>query len=166
MLGIVTGMATHRHPLSFRMRKVPMAALAASVHKPGFFQVGYQLANLSRHFSIKLVSQLFKAVKQLNFARHGAIKLYQYLGLLPLWRLSQLIFNASDGALYFLLLQFGVNVLNVFDCHEVVATSPILRRFERLNKNCLQCCNERGKCWSDFVFVELSGFRNAIKSEP
>jgi hypothetical protein len=45
-----------------------MAALAAPVLKPGLFQVGYQLANLARHFSINLVSQLFKTVKQLNLA--------------------------------------------------------------------------------------------------
>jgi hypothetical protein len=45
------------------MRKIPMAALAAPVHKSGFFQVGYQLSHFARHFSINLVSQLFKAVK-------------------------------------------------------------------------------------------------------
>jgi hypothetical protein len=45
-----------------------MAALAVPVHKPGFFQVGCQLANLSRHSSINLVSQLFKTVKRLNLA--------------------------------------------------------------------------------------------------
>jgi hypothetical protein len=40
-----------------------MAALAAPVHKSGFFQVGNQLSHFARHFSINLVSQLFKAVK-------------------------------------------------------------------------------------------------------
>ena len=63
MLGVVTGMAAYRHPQPFRMREIPMAALAASVHKSGFFQVGYQLSHFARHFSIKLVSQLFEAVK-------------------------------------------------------------------------------------------------------
>ena len=65
MLGVAAGISTHRHPQSFRMNKIPMAALAVPVHKPGFFQVGYQLADFSRHFSINLVSQLFKTVKQL-----------------------------------------------------------------------------------------------------
>ena len=68
MLGVVAGIPTHRHPQSFRMNKIPMAALAAPALKPGLFQVGYQLANLARHFSINLVSQLFKTVKPLNLA--------------------------------------------------------------------------------------------------
>jgi hypothetical protein len=68
MLGIVTGVTAHRHPQSFRMNKIPMAALAAPALKPGLFQVGYQLANLARHLSIKIVSQLFKTVKRLNLA--------------------------------------------------------------------------------------------------
>ena len=39
------------------MRKVPMAALAAPVFKPGLFQVGNQLSHFARHFSIKIVSR-------------------------------------------------------------------------------------------------------------
>jgi len=74
MLGIITDIAAHRHPFSFRMRKIPMAAPAASVHKPSLFQVSYQLANLARHLSIKVVSQLFKTVKWLNPVRHGEDK--------------------------------------------------------------------------------------------
>jgi hypothetical protein len=35
------------------MRKIPVAALAASVHKSGLFQVGNQLSHFARHFSIK-----------------------------------------------------------------------------------------------------------------
>jgi len=63
MLGIVTGMAAHRHSQTFRMCEIPMAALAAPMFKPSLFQVNNQLANLAWHFSIKLVSQWFKAVK-------------------------------------------------------------------------------------------------------
>src|SRR5579863_881616 len=39
------------------MREVSMAALAAPVHKPDFFQVGNQPSHFARHFSIKVVSQ-------------------------------------------------------------------------------------------------------------
>jgi hypothetical protein len=46
------------------MNEIPMAALAAPVHKSGFFQVGHQLSHFARHFSINLVSHLFKAVKR------------------------------------------------------------------------------------------------------
>jgi hypothetical protein len=45
------------------MHEVPVAAFAAPVHEPGLFQVGNQLSHLSRHFSIKLVSQWFAVVK-------------------------------------------------------------------------------------------------------
>ena len=62
VLGVVTGAAAHCHPQSFRVREVPMTAFAAPVHKPGLFQVGNQLANLARHFSIKSVSQTAKRV--------------------------------------------------------------------------------------------------------
>ena len=40
VLGVVAGITAHQHPQSFRMNKIPMAALAATVHKPDFFQVG------------------------------------------------------------------------------------------------------------------------------
>jgi len=80
MLGIVTGVTAHRHPQSFRMLIVPMAALAAPALKPGPFQIGCQLANRARHSSIKIVSQRFKTVKQLNLARHGTEELFNAWG--------------------------------------------------------------------------------------
>jgi len=64
MLGVVAWAAAQRHPHASRVCEIPMAALAAAIHKPRPFQVGNQLANLARHFSIKLVSRPFTAVNR------------------------------------------------------------------------------------------------------
>jgi hypothetical protein len=57
MLGIITRAAADCHPQALRMRKVPMAAFAASVHKASCFQIGNQLSHFARHFSIRIVSR-------------------------------------------------------------------------------------------------------------
>src|ERR1700722_10401553 len=67
MFGVIASTAADCHPQTFRMREIPMAAFAATVHKSRFFQVGNQLSHFARHYSIKLVSQLFKAVKYVKF---------------------------------------------------------------------------------------------------
>jgi hypothetical protein len=69
MFGIIARAAADCHPQSFRMRKIPMAALAAPVHKPDFFQVGNQLSHLARHSSIKIVSWTFADVKQAEISQ-------------------------------------------------------------------------------------------------
>jgi len=74
MLGVIARAAADCHPQTLRVRKVPMAALAAPVHKPDLFQVGYQLANLARHFSIKVVSQRFAVVNDVQIS--GAQEFY------------------------------------------------------------------------------------------
>jgi len=71
MLGVIARAATDRHPQPLRMRKVPMASLAAPVYKPGLFQVGNQLSHFARHFSIKIVSQRFASVKANGNVRRG-----------------------------------------------------------------------------------------------
>lgn len=79
MFGIITRAAADCHPQTSRMREVPMAALAAPVHKAGLFQVGYQLSHFARHSSIKIVSQTFvdvnnasESAKRRNFFDGGA----------------------------------------------------------------------------------------------
>lgn len=72
MLGVIARAAADCHPQTLRMRKVPMAALAAPVHKPDFFQVGNQLSQFARHFSIKVVSQRFAVVNDVQISRATA----------------------------------------------------------------------------------------------
>ena len=93
MLGVVARAATDCHPQSFGVREVPMAALAAPVHKAGFFQVGDQLSHFARHSSIKIVSQRFADVKQEKSAKgrdffHGGAE------------------GSSSWCVYFLMLAF------------------------------------------------------------
>ena len=77
MLGVITRAATQRYPHPFRMREVPVAALAAPVGKTGSCQIGNQLAQLTRHFSIKTVSLADKPVNPVRrvsrFSRSGAL---------------------------------------------------------------------------------------------
>jgi hypothetical protein len=40
MPGIVARAAADGHPNTSRMRKIPVAAFASPVHKPGLFQIG------------------------------------------------------------------------------------------------------------------------------
>jgi len=63
VLGVIARATANCHPQPIRMREIPMAALAAPVHKSSIFQVGYQLSHFARHFSINVVSHLSKAVK-------------------------------------------------------------------------------------------------------
>jgi len=63
MLGVIAPAAANGDPQALRMREISMAALATPVHKTGFFQVGYQLSQFTRHFSINLVSDRFADVK-------------------------------------------------------------------------------------------------------
>ena len=65
-----------RNARSFGMLEIPMAALAAPVHKSGFLQVGNQLSHLARHISINLVSQLFSAVNRLKNDSVGAGEIF------------------------------------------------------------------------------------------
>jgi hypothetical protein len=69
MFGVIARASTDCHPQSFRMREIPMAALAAPVHKPDFFQVGNQLSHFARHSSIKIVSRMFTDVKQAEISQ-------------------------------------------------------------------------------------------------
>jgi hypothetical protein len=55
MPGVIVRTTADGHPQPFGMHEVPVAALAAPVHKTGFFQVGHQVSHFARHFSIRLV---------------------------------------------------------------------------------------------------------------
>jgi hypothetical protein len=66
VLGILARTAAQRYAHAFRMDKVPVTALAATVFKARLLQVGNQLSNLARHVSINSVSPQEKC---LNGAR-------------------------------------------------------------------------------------------------
>jgi len=78
--GIVAGLSAERDTRSARMNVIPMAALAAPVYKTGFFQLGNQLSQFSRPFSIRMVSYKFAGVNAPSqpggvFVRGGAQRL-------------------------------------------------------------------------------------------
>jgi hypothetical protein len=73
VLGIIALTATDCHPHPFWVRKIPMTALATPVQEPGLFQVGNQLAQLARHFSIKLVSQTFTGVNRVGNLENATV---------------------------------------------------------------------------------------------
>jgi hypothetical protein len=61
--GVIAQPAADCHALPSRMNVIPMAAFAATIHESGLFQVGNQLSQFARHFSIKIVSQAVPVVK-------------------------------------------------------------------------------------------------------
>ena len=60
------------------------------------------------------------------------------------WAAPHFLLNSPKRILNFFFLQFGVNVLNVFDSREIIATLSILRRFKRLDEQSLKRRNKAG----------------------
>ena len=80
--------------------------------------------------------------------------------------LAKFLFDAAECTLKLLLSQFWVNVLDVFDSGEVVASAAVLRRLQCLNQNGLESSDNRGKGWSQWLFRELARVGDIIKTEP
>ena len=55
------------------------------------------------------------------------------------------LLNRAKRVLYFSLFQFWVDVLNVFDCGEIIAAFSVLWWFERFNEKSFQRRNKRRK---------------------
>lgn len=55
------------------------------------------------------------------------------------------LLNRPKCILNFSFLQFGINILNVFDSRKVITALSILRRFKCLDKQGFKCCDKAGK---------------------
>ena len=76
------------------------------------------------------------------------------------------MFDAAECGLKLLFAQFGVNVLDVFDGGEVVASATVLRRLQRLDEDSLESRDDGSEGWVKFVLGELACVCDSIKAEP